>query len=76
MSDPMLAEALNPRLAAQRRMETEGQAPPVLRDPRIQPPPQPVGRFGKQFTPEQRLLQQMMLSKFLRERAAASAPTP
>lgn len=72
MPDPMLAEALNPRLAAQRRMETEGQATPVLRDPRAQPP----SRFGKRFTPEQRLLQQMMLSKFLRERAAASAPTP
>ena len=44
MSDPKLAEALSPRLAANRRMATESQAIPALPDRTASAP---VGRFGK-----------------------------
>lgn len=61
---PMLAEAINNRLALQRRMEMEGQAPPALPDQL----PQPTPRFGKAFSPADRAMQQKMLIEILRAR--------
>jgi len=65
MSDPKLAEALNPRLAANRRMATEGQAIPALPDRTASAP---VGRFGKKWTPEERAKQNADLARILMER--------
>ncbi|HNB52640.1 MAG TPA: hypothetical protein PK530_11885 [Anaerolineales bacterium] len=65
MSDPKLAEALNPRLAANRRMATEGQAIPALPDRTASAP---VGRFGKKWTPEERAKQNAELARILMER--------
>jgi len=60
MSDPKLAEALNPRLALQKRMEAEKQAAPILPDQKPVPPASP--RFGKQWTPEERAQQNAALA--------------
>ena len=65
MSDPKLAEALNPRLAANRRMATEGQAIPALPDRTASAP---VERFGKKWTPEERAKQNAELARILMER--------
>jgi len=65
MSDPKLAEALNPRLAANRRMATEGQAIPALPDRTASAP---AGRFGKKWTPEERAKQNAALARILMER--------
>ena len=65
MSDPKLAEALNPRLAVNRRMATEGQAIPALPDRTASAP---VGRFGKKWTPEERAKQNAELARILMER--------
>lgn len=62
MSDPKLAEALNPRLALQKRMEAEKQAAPILPDQRPAPS-QP--QFTKQWTPEERAKQNAALAKLL-----------
>ena len=66
MSDPKLAEALNPRLAAQRRMEAEKQMAPILPDQK--PAPASQTRFGKQWTPEERAQQNAALAKLLSSR--------
>ena len=61
--DPMLAEAVNPRLALQRRMAAEGQAQPGL------PDAMPQGqRFGKQWTPEEIARQRAALQMLLQQR--------
>lgn len=65
MSDPKLAEALNPRLAANRRMAAEGQAAPAMPDRMA---PAPAGRFGKKWTPEERAKQNADLARILMER--------
>lgn len=65
MSDPKLAEALNPRLAANRRMASEGQAAPALPD---RPASAPAARFGKKWTPEERAKQNADLARLLMER--------
>lgn len=66
MSDPKLAEALNPRLALQKRMEAEKQVAPILPDQ--MPPSQGQTRFGKQWTPEERAKQNAALAKLLSTR--------
>lgn len=63
MSDPKLAEALNPRLALQKRMEAEKQAVPILPDQ--MPQSQGQTRFGKQWSPEERAKQNAALAKML-----------
>lgn len=65
MSDPKLAEVINPRLALQKRMEAEKQAAPILPD---QKPQQGQTRFGKQWTPEERAQQNAALAKLLSSR--------
>lgn len=65
MSDPKLAEALNPRLAANRRMAAEGQAAPAMPDRMASAP---AGRFGKKWTPEERAKQNADLARILMER--------
>ena len=65
MSDPKLAEVLNPRLAVNRRMAAEGQAVPALPDQRASAP---AGRFGKKWTPEERAKQNAELARILMER--------
>lgn len=66
MSDPKLAEALNPRLAAQRRMAAAGQAAPAMPD--TTPPAASGPSFGKKWTPEERAKQNAALAKLLSER--------
>lgn len=74
MADPLFAEALNPRLALQRRMQAEGQVPPTIPDVRPSPPPV---RMGRPFTPEERAKQQALLVQLLRARDAGQpAPAP
>ena len=63
MSDPKLAEALNPRLALNRRMAAEGQAAPALPD--TIPPAASGPSFGKKWTPEERAKQNAALAKLL-----------
>jgi hypothetical protein len=65
MSDPKLAEALNPRLALNKRMAAEGQALPALPDklPSASDP-----KFGKQWSPEERARQNAALAKLLADR--------
>lgn len=65
MSDPKLAEALNPRLAINRRMAAEGQAIPAMPDRAASAP---AGRFGKKWTPEERAKQNAELARILMER--------
>lgn len=65
MSDPKLAEALNPRLAANRRMAAEGQAVSAMPDRAASAP---AGRFGKKWTPEERAKQNADLARILMER--------
>ena len=65
MSDPKLAEALNPRLAANRRMASEGQAIPAMPERAASAP---AGRFGKKWTPEERAKQNADLARILMER--------
>lgn len=78
MADPLLADTINPRLALQRRMQAEGQAPAALPDTR----PQSAVRFGRQYTPEEKARQQALLVKLLKSRDSgvpsngASSPTP
>lgn len=66
MSDPKLAEVINPRLALQKRMEAEKQMAPILPDQKPQPASTP--RFGKQWTPEERAQQNAALAKLLSSR--------
>lgn len=71
MSDPKLADVINPKLAAQRRMEAEGQAVPGLPDkkPVATPASAPAStKFGKQWSPEERARQNAQLAKLLSER--------
>jgi len=65
MSDPNADGSSNPRLAANRRMATEGQAIPALPDRTASAP---VGRFGKKWTPEERAKQNAELARILMER--------
>lgn len=71
MAEPLLAEALNPRLALQRRMQAEGQVPPIIPDVRPSPPPI---RMGRPFTPEERAKQQALLIQLLKARDAGQQP--
>lgn len=65
MPSPKLAEALNPRLAANRRMASEGQAVPAMPDQL----PAPSGqKFTRQWSPEERARQNAALAKILSER--------
>ncbi len=62
--DPKLAEALNPRLALNKRLSAEGQAAPALPDKA-----ETSGtRFGKQWSPEERKRQNEALAKLLSTR--------
>ena len=67
MPSPKLAEALNPRLAANRRMASEGQAQPAMPDQL--PASAPSGqKFTRQWSPEERARQNAALAKILSER--------
>lgn len=70
MSDPKLAEALNPRLALNKRMTAEDQVVPGLPDRKSvsAPPPASGAKFGKQWSPEERARQNAQLAKLLSER--------
>jgi hypothetical protein len=70
MADPKLADVINPKLAAQRRMEAEGQAVPGLPDTKrvAAPASAPASRFGKQWTPEERAKQNAALAAILSKR--------
>lgn len=63
--DPKLAEALNPRLALNKRMAAEGQAQPALPD---KLPSAEEAKFGKKWTPEERAKQNAALAKLLSSR--------
>ena len=63
MPDPKLAEALNPRLALNRRMAAEGQAQPAMPDQKAS-----GVSFGKKWTPEEKAKQNAALAKILSER--------
>ena len=73
-TDPRLAEALNNRLALERRMQQAGESSGYIPDQRPMPQAQPQvpvstagPRFGKQWTPEelriQALKRQLMLQQ-------------
>ena len=64
MADPKLAEALNPRLAKNRRLAAEGEAVPALPDT---VKPSPV-KFTKGYSPEERAKQNAALAKLLSSR--------
>ena len=63
MADPKLAEALNPRLALNRRMAKENQAAPAMPDS-----PASAPKFGKKWTEEERAKQNAALAKLLSTR--------
>lgn len=58
---PMLAEALNPRLALARRMAEAGQDAPGM-------PDQAMPRYGRQWTPEEIARQRAALALILQQR--------
>jgi len=60
MSDPKLADALNPRYALNRRLAAESQAIPAL--------PDLPAKFTKPFTPAERERQRLLLIEALRQR--------
>lgn len=62
--DPKLAEALNPRLALNKRMTAEGQAEAAMPDKT----PASGTKFGKQWSPEERKKQNEALAKLLSTR--------
>lgn len=70
--NPLLAEAVNNRLALQRRMEMEGQAAPIIPDQ----PLQPAQRFGMAFTPQDKAMQQAALIQILRQRMTQMPQQP
>lgn len=67
---PLLAEAINPRLALARRLAAEGQAEPPLADLVPSAP-----RFSRQYTPEERALQRLKLQQALKARGYAEGGT-
>ena len=62
--DPKLAEALNPRLALNKRMTAEGQAEAAMPDKTATS----GTKFGKQWSPEERKKQNEALAKLLSTR--------
>lgn len=58
---PLLAEALNPRLALARRMAAEGQDAPGM-------PDQAMPRYGRQWAPEEIARQRAALALILQQR--------
>ena len=67
MSDPKLAEALNPRLGLNRRLSREGEAIPAMPDSPASSPSASM-RFGKKWTPEERAKQNAELARILSNR--------
>lgn len=64
--DPMLADVLNPALPVHRRMAAEGQAAPALPDSALSAVPAAgAPRFQRQYTPEERAMQQKRLAEIL-----------
>lgn len=64
--DPMLADALNPARALNRRMAAEGEAPPIVHDTAASAVPVAgAPRFGRGFSPEERAMQQKRLAEIL-----------
>lgn len=67
--DPMLADVLNPALSVNRRMAAEGQAVPALPDSAtLAVPAAGAPRFQRQYTPEERAMQQKRLAEILARR--------